>query len=164
MARPRKETRESNSRTPSHDEYVSMFYIDPNNLDLGNFHYRWVETHCLNQETQSLGHALRAGYEPVRLEDLEEFKKQVELLASIRGRGQKDEYVRNGDQILMRCPRSFYEKYKKQERKAAKDQMKRVDWAAQSQAINAPTFVSENQYSRTHELSKAAQAAFADDE
>lgn len=165
--RPRKETRESSSRTaaPS-DEYVSQFYIDPANLDTENYHYRWVETHCMNAETTSLGNALRVGYEPVALLDLPEFAKTAELMASIRGRGQKDEFVRQGDQILMRCPRAIYERARKAERKDAKQQMNRLEWAESSQSIKAPTFVdpSRTTYSRTQELSKAAARAFAEDD
>lgn len=163
MAKPRKDTREENSRPNAQDTHQSQFYIDPNSLDLGQFHYRWVETHCMNQETQSINKALLSGYEPVKLEDLAEFKKHVEMLASIRGRKDGDEYVRNGDQILMRCPLNFYKTAKKTERSTAKEQMKHVDWASKEQAINAPVFVSENSYSRTRELSRIAQAAFADD-
>lgn len=165
--RPRKETRESASRSPvPSDEYVSQFYIDPANLDQENYHYRWVETHCMNAETTSLGIALRAGYEPVALSDLPEFAKTAELMASIRGRAQKDEYVRQGDQILMRCPRGIYEGARKAERKDAKQQVNRLEWAESSQSIKAPTFVdaSRTTYSRTQELSKAAARAFADDE
>lgn len=164
MGRPPKTTRSDDAKKMASDEYVSQFFIDPDNLQTDQFHYRWVETHCLNQETQSLNHALRAGYEPVKLEFLPEFAKTAELMAAIRGRGKGDEYVRSGDQILMRCNRKLYEDAKKAERKNAKDQMKRVDWAAQAQAISAPTFVSENQYSRTQQLSAAAAKAFADDE
>lgn len=166
MARPRsRDTRESSSRTPiPSDEYVSQFYIDPANLDQDNFHYRWVETHCMNAETQTLNTALRGGYEPVALSDLPEFAKTAELMASIRGRGQKDEFVRQGDQILMRCPIALYERARRAERKDAKQQMNRLEWAEQSASIKAPTFVSDNQYSRTHELSKAAAKAFADDD
>ena len=164
MARPSKETRETTARKMAPDDYVSQFWIDPAILDTKEWHYRFVETHCLNQETQSLGIALRAGYEPVKLESLPQFAKTAELMASIRGRGQKDEYVRTGDQILMRCPIDFYKKAKKEERKLAKQQMNRLDWAEQGQSIKAPVFVSENSYSRTSELSAAAAKAFADDE
>lgn len=165
--RPRKETRESSSRNPiSSDEYVSQFYIDPANLDQDNYHYRWVETHCMNAETTSLGTALRNGYEPVALADLPQFAKTAELMASIRGRGQKDEYVRQGDQILMRCTRAIYERARKAERKDAKQQMNRLEWAESSQSIKAPTFVdsSRTTYSRTQELSRAAERAFAEDD
>ena len=161
----RRENRTSNARKMiASDEYVSQFFIDPSNLDTENFHYRWVETHCMNAETQSINIALREGYEPVALADLPEFAKTAEMMSAIRGRGQKDEFVRQGDQILMRCPRAFYEAAKKAERKYSKRQMNRLEWAEQSGSIKAPTFVAENQYSRTHELSKAAAAAFADDE
>lgn len=163
----RKENRASASRPPiASDEYVSQFYIDPANLDEENFHYRWVETHCMNAETTSLGTALRGGYEPVALTDLPEFAKTAELMASIRGRGQKDEYVRQGDQILMRCPRSLYNVAKKAERKDSKQQMNRLEWAESSQSIKAPTFIDPNRtsYSRTQELSKAAAKAFAEDD
>ncbi len=145
------------------DGYISQFYIDPENLDEKNFHYRWVETHCMNAETQSLNTALQSGYEPVALSDLPEFAKTAELMASIRGRGAKDEYVRQGDQILMRCPREIYERARKAERRDAKQQMNRLEWAEQSASIRAPVFVTENNQSRTHELSKAAARAFADD-
>jgi hypothetical protein len=167
MGRPRKETRETAARAavPS-DEYVSQFYIDPSNLDQEKYHYRWVETHCMNAETTSLGTALRAGYEPVALADLPEFAKTAELMASIRGRSQKDEYVRQGDQILMRCTRAIYNAARKAERKDAKQQMNRLEWAESSQSIKAPTFVdpSRTSYSRTQELSKAAAKAFAEDD
>jgi hypothetical protein len=160
-----KANRASKARKPmASDGFVSQFFIDPSNLDTEAYHYRWVETHCMNAETQSLGNALREGYEPVSLSDLPEFAKTAELMASIRGRAQKDEYVRTGDQILMRCPREVYERARKDERRTSKQQMNRLEWAEQSAAIRAPTFVSENQYSRTHELSRAAAAAFADDE
>lgn len=166
--RPRKEvreTRETSARKKmASDEYVSQFYINPSNLDTDNYHYRWVETHCMNAETQSLNVALRSGYEPVALTDLPEFAKTAELMASIRGRGQKDEYVRQGDQILMRCERQLYLEAKKAERRDSKKQMNRVEWAEQAASIKAPTFVSDNQYSRTQELSKAAAKMFAPDE
>lgn len=163
MARPRNIVKEKSSRTagPS-DEYVSQFYIDPANLDTENYHYRYVETHCMNSETQSLGVALRNGYEPVSLSDLPEFAKTAELMASIRGRGQKDEYVRTGDQILMRCPIALHERARKAERRDAKQQMRRLEWAEQGASIKAPTFVTEDSYSRTQETTKAR--AFADDE
>ncbi len=135
----RKENRASAARPPvASDEYVSQFYIDPANLDQENFHYRWVETHCMNAETTSLGTALRSGYEPVALSQLPEFAKTAELMASIRGRSQKDEYVRQGDQILMRCPRAVYEQMRKAERKDAKNQMNRLEWAESAQSIKAP--------------------------
>ncbi len=167
MARPRKEVHQSAKRIPMpSDEYVSQFHIDPENLDSENYHYRWVETHCMNAETTSLGTALRAGYEPVALSDLPDFAKTAELMSSIRGRTQKDEYVRQGDQILMRCPRAYYNAAKKAERKDAKQQMNRLEWAESSQSIKAPTFVdpSRTSYSRTQELSKAAARAFAEDD
>ncbi len=167
MARPRKEVHEPKARSlPPADEYVSQFYIDPSNLDSENFHYRWVETHCMNAETQTLNTALRDGYEPVALQDLPEFAKTAELMASIRGRGSKDEFVRTGDQILMRCPIARWKQMKKAERKDAKQQMNRLEWAESSQSIKAPTFVdpSRTSYSRTQELSKAAAKAFADDD
>ncbi len=85
-------------------------------------------------------------------------------MASIRGRGAKDEYVRTGDQILMRCPRAIYEKARKSERKLSKNQMNRVEWAEQSASIKAPTFVSENYGSRSYAKSKDAEALFAEDE
>ncbi len=163
MAHPRKEVHTKARRpiVPS-DEYVSQFFIDPANLDEENFHYRWVETHCMNAETQSLQTALRSGYEPVALSDLPEFAKTAELMSAIRGRGQKDEYVRTGEQILMRCPRALYERARKQERKDSKQQMTRLEWAESEQSIKAPTFVdlSRTSYSRTQELSKAAARAF----
>ncbi len=161
MARPRKEVP---ARIMSGDEYVSQFYIDPSNLDTDNYHYRWVETHCLNAETQSLGIAIRGGYEPVALADLPEFAKTAELMAKVRGRGEKDEYVRQGDQILMRCSRAEYEKARKIERRESKQQMNRVEWSELSASIKAPTFVTDSSYSRTQELSKAAAKAFADDD
>lgn len=162
MARPRKESRpESKSKPMISDEYVSQFYVDPENLDNENYHYRWVETHCMNAETQSLGIALREGYEPVALSDMPEFAKTAELMAAIRGRGDKDEFVRTGDQILMRCPIAIYQKARKAERRDAKQQVSRLEWAEQSASIKAPTFVSANEYSRTHESSKKA---FAEDE
>lgn len=165
MARPRKEAVEQKKRTPmSSDQYVSQFFIDPETLDMDQYHYRWVETHCMNQETQSVNTAVNKGYEPVKLADLPQFAKTAELIAAIRGRGQKDEYVRQGDQILMRCPRALYERAKKEERKEAKQQQNRIDWSELSGSIKAPTFVADNQYSRTHELSRAAAKAFADDE
>lgn len=161
---PRKETRSDTARKPmASDEYVSQFYIDPSNLDTENYHYRWVETHCMNAETQSINVALRSGYEPVALSDLPEFAKTAELTAAIRGRGAKDEFVRQGDQILMRCPKAIYKEAKKAERRESKNQMNRVEWAEQSAAIRAPTFVNNTEYSRTQELSKAAARAFADD-
>lgn len=163
--RPSRQTREDTARKKiASDEYVSQFFIDPSNLDTEQYHYRWIETHCMNAETQSLGIALRGGYEPVALADLPEFAKTAELMASIRGRGQKDEYVRQGDQILMRCPREIYKEARRAERRDAKKQMNRLEWAEQSASIKAPTFVTENQYSRTQELSKAAAKMFADDE
>lgn len=165
--RPRKETRESSSRTPvPSDEYVSQFWIDPSFLDNEKYHHRWVETHCMNAETQSLGIAIRNGYEPVPLAEMSGFAKNAELMAAIRGRGQKDEYVRQGDQILMRCPRAIYVAAKKAERKDAKQQMNRLEWAESSQSIKAPTFVdpSRTTYSRTQELSQAAARAFAEDD
>lgn len=162
MARPRKETRETASRKPVvSDEYVSQFYIDPANLDTENYHYRWVETHCMNAETQTLGTALRGGYEPVALEDLPEFAKTAQLMAGIRGRSTNDEYVRQGDQILMRCPIEVYRQARKAERRDAKQQTNRLEWAEQSGSIKAPTFVSSNEYSYTHEKGRSA---FADDE
>ncbi len=167
MARPRKEIKEKKSHSaPTSDEYVSQFYINPDSLDTDNYHYRYVETHCMNAETQSLGVALRAGYEPVALSDLPEYAKTAELMASIRGRTQKDEYVRTGDQILMRCPRALYEKARKAERKDAKQQMNRLEWAESAQSIKAPTFVDPNRttYSRTQQLSAAAAKAFADED
>ncbi len=163
--RPRRQTRDSSARTKmASDEYVSQFFIDPSNLDTENYHYRWVETHCMNAETQSLNNALRGGYEPVSINDLPEFAKTAELMSAIRGRGSKDEFVRQGDQILMRCSIEDYHKAKKAERRDAKQQMNRLEWAEQSSSIKAPTFVTENQYSRTQELSKAAAKMFAPDE
>ena len=163
--RPRRETRDDSARKKmASDEYVSQFFIDPSNLDTVNFHYRWVETHCMNAETQSLGIALRSGYEPVALADLPEFAKTAELMSAIRGRGQKDEFVRQGDQILMRCPRVLYEDARKAERRDSKKQMSRLEWAEQSASIKAPTFVTENEYSRTQELSKSASKMFAQDD
>lgn len=162
-----KQNRASAARKPiGSDEYVSQFYLDPQNLDTDNYHYRYVETHCMNAETQSLGTALRQGYEPVSLSDLPEFAKTAELMSAIRGRGQKDEFVRTGDQILMRCPIAIYEKLRKAERKDSKQQMNRLEWAESAQSIKAPTFVDESRtsYSRTQELSKAAAKVFAEDE
>lgn len=159
--RPKKEVHtKPERRQMASDEYVSQFYIDPSNLDTDNYHYRWVETHCLNAETQSLNNALRAGYEPVPLSEVQDFRKTAELISSIRGREQKDDFVRQGDQILMRCPRALYERARKTERLDAKRQASRLEWAGQSAAIKAPTFVAANEYSRTHESSKA----FADDD
>lgn len=164
MARPRNEEKERKSPPKmASDEYVSQFYIDPKNLD-PDFKYRFVETHCMNAETQSLGIALREGWEPVALINLPEFAKTAELMASIRGRASKDEFVRIGDQILMRIPIEKWTVLRKQERKTSKQQMNRLEWAEQSASIKAPTFVTDNEYSRTQELSKAAAKAFADDE
>lgn len=160
--RPAKETRESKSRNKiSSDEYTSQFYIDPANLDNEHYHYRFVETHCMNAETQSIEKAVMGGYEPVKLSELPEFAKTSELLSEIRGRGKKDEYVRRGDQILMRCPRAQYLRAKKQERDQAKFEMSRLEWAEQSSSIKAPTFVTENYGSRSIAYSKEAQQLFA---
>lgn len=158
MARPRKETREQNERQMPSDEYRSKFYVNPDWLDKENWHYRYVETHCKNAETQSVDNALANGYEPVRASDIPQLAKHAETLASIRGRGAADEYVRIGDQILMRCPIQRFNNLKKAERREAKQQMNRVEWAEQSASIKAPTFVTANEYSRTQ------GKAFADDE
>ncbi len=162
--RPRKEPRPSRTPAPS-DEYRSQFYIDPDNLD-PDFHYRYVETHCVNAQTQSVDIALRDSYEPVLLTDLPEYAKTAEILAKIRGRGQGDEYVRTGDQILMRCPRDVYERARKAERRHAKQQMNSVEWAESAQSIKAPTFIDSSRtgYSRTHETLKPAAGGFAEDE
>ncbi len=167
MARPRKDTRETSGRNAiSSDEYRSQFHLDEWNLNREDFHYRWVETACMNAPTQSVDQALDIGYEPCTLTDLPDFAAKAELRAKIKGRGPADEYARTGDQILMRCPKAIYEKARKAERRDAKNQMSRLEWAESAQSIKAPTFVdaSRTSYSRTQELSKAAARAFADDE
>ncbi len=164
MARPRKEVVEARERKKmASDEYVSQFYIDPATLD-PNFHYRYVETQCRNEDTQSVPIAIRAGYSPVKWEELPGQKSDADLMAAIRGRANADPYVRTGDQILMKCPIEDYKNLKRAERKLSKQQTNRVEWAAQSQAIKAPTFVAENEYSRTYERSAAVDRAFAADE
>lgn len=165
MARPHKESTEARGRKkmPS-DDYVSQFYIDPEKLDTANFHYRWVETQCMNQDTQSVNNAIRGGYEPVKLADLPSFAKDAALMAAIRGREATDPYVRTGDQILMRCPIEIYKGAKKSERKLARQQMTKVDWAGYGAAIKAPTFVTESSLDYTQERSAAVDRAFAADE
>lgn len=160
-----RETRTKNARKIiGADEYRSQFYIDEANLDRKTYEYRWVETHCMNAETQSLNNAILDGWVPVPLSEMRDFAETAELLTKIRGRGTQDEFVRRGDQILMRMPLELYNQYRKAERKLSKEQMHRVDWAEQSASIRAPTFVSANEYSRTQELSKAAAKAFADED
>lgn len=154
----KKQTRETSEREVISDEYRSKFYVDPEWLDNAAYHYRWVETHCKNAETQSIDNAVATGYEPVKTSDVPQLAKHAQMLASIRGRGNEEEFVRVGDQVLMRCPRKLFEKLKKAERREAKNQMNRVEWAEQSASIKAPTFVTANEYSRTQ------GKAFADDE
>ena len=161
MARPRKE-KETRPEMAS-DQYVSQFHIDAEDMD-PDYHYRYVETHCMNQETQSIDIAIRAGYEPVPLSQMPSRAAKAQLLSKLRGRNQEEEYVKMGDQVLMRCPRAIFEKARKAERRESKQQMGRVEWSELSASIKAPTFVSENEYSRTQELSKAAAKAFADDD
>ncbi len=161
MARPRNADKIRKPMAP--DEYRSQFAIDAEDMD-ENYHYRYVETHCMNAETQSLEIAIRAGYEPVPISEMPSKAAKSKMMGKIRGRNAEDDYVRTGDQILMRCPKVFYEQAKKAERRLHKNQMEGVGDAQLSQSIKAPVFVTENNYSRTQELSKAAAAAFADDD
>lgn len=164
MARPRKADVEARERKKmASDEYVSQFYIDPATLD-PNFKYRFVETQCMNQDTQSVNNAIRDGYSPVKWEELPGKKEDADMMAAIRGRANADPYVRQGDQILMKTPIENFNNLKKAERKQSKQQTNSVEWAAQSQAIKAPTFVTDDSYSRTQERSAAVDRAFAADE
>lgn len=159
MARPKRETREDSARPLLSDDYKSLFFIDPKFLDKENYHYRWVETHCMNAETQSVSTAVYEGYEPIKMSDMPADEKTSAILKSIRGKdAMNDDYVRRGNQILMRCPIGIYNQLKKTERTESRRQTDRMDWAQQSGPIHAPTFVEVAHESRTY------GKGFADDE
>lgn len=158
MARPRRENREESGREIPSDTYVSKFYVDPSFIDTKEWHYAFVETHCMGAETHSVEQSLMKGYEPVRASDIPSLAKHSEMMVSIRGRGQKDDFIRKGDQILMRCPMKLWEQRDRDRRKENKRMTEKVDWASQAQAIGAPTFVADKSYSRTSEK------VFSDDE
>lgn len=146
MTRPRRtETRRS---TPS-DQYVGMFWMDPSIIDGKEWHYVFIELTVLGQETQSLERAMAKGYEPVKVSEIPGLMQSE--VAKIRGRKTDDDYVRRGDQILMRCPRSLYEERRADLAKESKRQMNRVEWASLGEKLGAPTFVERNEYSRSQE-------------
>lgn len=152
MSRPRRT--ETRRPTPS-DQYVGMFWIDPAVLDDKVWHYAFVELTVLGQETQSLERAMMKGYEPVKVSDIPSAVQNE--VNKIRGRKTDDDYIRKGEQILMRCPRALYEERARDIAKESKNQMNRVEWASIGDKIGAPTFVDRNEYSRTQER------GFADD-
>ncbi len=158
MARPKSnpDLRPS-ARNAAADEFVSQFHIDESLLDIVNWHYAWVVTHCMNQETQDISAAQMKGYEPVRSDDFPNLKKRNDELRAIRGRGMEDPFVRNGDQILMKCPRHEFERREKALHAENNKQLKHIDMAAMGDFNGAPTQVRTNKFSRTTE------ADFADE-
>lgn len=152
MARPKStpELRPS-ARNAASDEYVSQFHIDPSLIDTEEWHFAWVVTHCMNQETQDVSNALRLGYEPVRSSDFEDLQKRSQALRAIMGRGNDDPYVRQGDQILMKCPIAIFRQRQERLRTENANILKRVDMAAGGDFRGAPTFVKEAKQTRTTE-------------
>lgn len=159
MARPKREIDlRPSARNAAADEYISQFHIDPSMIDTDEWRFAWVVTHCMNQETQDIEVALRKGYEPVRSSDFPELAKHSTQLRAIMGRGETDDFVRNGSQILMKCPRMLHDKRQRELEKLNKRQLTNVDVSAGGDFRGAPTAVRENRYSRTTE------AAFAQEE
>lgn len=161
MARPAKNAKTTDlrpsARNAMSDEYVSQFHIDPSLIDTENWHFAWVPTHCMNQETQDISNAQIRGYEPVLSDDFPELAKRSAQLRAIRGRGADDPYVRNGDQILMKCPMVIYRKRQAALDKENNKQLKHIDMAAMGDFKGAPTQVRTNKYSRTTEADFAPE-------
>lgn len=159
MARPKKtpDLRPS-ARNAANDEYVSQFHIDPELLDTHEYHFAWVVTACMGQPTQDISNAQMRGYEPVLNDDFPELAKRSAALRKIRGIVDTDPYVRNGDQILMKCPKAIYLLRQRDLDNENNKQLKHIDMAAMGDFKGAPTQVRTNKYSRT------VESDFASDE
>lgn len=140
------------NRVKQEDGFVSRFHINPEWLDTDNYHYAWVETHCMNQETQSVGEALRKQYTPVSQSEIPQLQTNSDILSKIRGRKSDDDFIKDGDQILMKCPLSAYEQRDRENRAINKRAEKHIDMHDPN-FLGAPTFVQKERtsMSRTHE-------------
>lgn len=146
--------RPTNPASPSAtDLYTGMFYIDPEMLDLENYHYAWVEQSVLGEETLSIDNAMRKGYEPVQVKDHPKMAEKMDLLARIKGKQAGGEFIQRGNQTFMRCPiELYYQRTNNLARENAK-KMSGVDLHALSSMTGAPAYVDKqlSTFSRTKE-------------
>lgn len=152
------DTRAAEVRPEITDEFRSTFYLDPAELDSKEYHYAYVEEKVLGAETDSIEKALGKGYTPVLASELPQYSKNAQLIAEIRG-GRMPKYIKNGNQILMRCPRALYEKRLRDLAVHNRKTMQEVDLSEIGKAVGTPVYIDKQNTS----FSRTVGSQFADD-